>query len=65
MREKIKNSLIMDILPIIFIIVFGEISILQWRTGVVPPIFAGVIVSGAIAFMRGETLKNIEEAMGN
>ena len=65
MREKFKNSLILDILPIIFIIVFGEISILQWRTGVVPPILAGVVVSGAIAFMRGETLRNIEDAMGS
>ena len=26
MRERFKNSLILDILPIIFIIVFGEIS---------------------------------------
>ena len=64
MRERFKNSLILDILPIIFIIVFGEISILQWRTGVVPSILAGVVVSGAIAFMRGETLRNIEDAMG-
>lgn len=65
MRERFKNSLILDILPIIFIIVFGEISILQWRTGVVPPILAGVVVSGTIAFMRGETLRNIEDAMGS
>lgn len=64
MNEKVKSSVLLDILPILFIVVFGEISIIQWKTGVVPPILVGVIVSGIIAFARGEKLQTIEDAMG-
>lgn len=65
MREKAKSSLLLDILPIAVIIIMGEVSILQWRTGVVPPILAGILAAGIAAHMRGEQLKDIEDAMGS
>lgn len=65
MREKAKSSLWLDIFPIAVIILMGEVSILQWRTGVVPPILAGILAAGIVAHMRGEQLKDIEDAMGS
>lgn len=64
-KEKLKSNLILDILPILAIIIMGEISILQWKTGVVPPILVGILVAGIIAHMRGYNLKFIEDAMGS
>lgn len=65
MKEKIKNSVILELIPIILIILVGEISILHWRIGPVPPILIGVISSAIVAHLRGENLKNIEEAMAS
>lgn len=64
-KEEFKSSLILDILPILAIIIMGEISILQWKTGVVPPILAGILVAEIIAYMREYNLKFIEDAMGS
>lgn len=65
MKENLKKSLLLDMIPIICIMVVGEISILQWKIGVVPPILAGVLSAGIIAFLRGKKLNEIEDAMGN
>lgn len=65
MKENLKKSLLLDIIPIICIMVAGEISILQWRIGVVPPILTGILAVGIIAHLRGKKLNEIEDAMGN
>ena len=65
MEERLKKSIVLDILPILSIIIMGEISILQWKTGVILPILSGILVAGLIAHIRGYSLNEIENAMGN
>lgn len=65
MKERLKKSIVLDILPILSIIIMGEISILQWKTGVILPILSGILVAGLIAHIRGYSLNEIENAMGN
>lgn len=65
MKSKFKNSLVPELIPIILIIIVGEISILHWKTGPIPPILIGIISSALVAYFRGENLKNIEEAMAS
>lgn len=63
MRESFKKNIFLDIVPILTIILTGMLSILKWRIGVIPAILMGVFISAVIANMRGESLKNIENAM--
>ena len=63
MEERLKKSIVLDILPILSIIIMGEISILQWKTGVILPILSGILVAGLIAYIRGYSLNEIENAM--
>lgn len=65
MKENLKKNLLLDIIPIICIMLVGEISILQWKIGVVPPILTGVLAVGIVAHLRGKKLNEIEDAMGN
>lgn len=65
MKKNLKESVILDILPILSIIIMGEISILQWKTGVILPILSGILVAGIIAYIRGYSLNEIEIAMGD
>ncbi|MBQ3438251.1 MAG: sodium:proton antiporter [Fusobacterium sp.] len=65
MKSKFKNSLVPELIPIILIIIVGEISILHWKTGPIPPILIGIISSALVAYFKGENLKNIEEAMAS
>lgn len=65
MREKLKNSMLLDIIPILLIVIVGEVSVLRWKMGPIPPILIGVLAAGIIAFIRGESLKSIEDAMSD
>lgn len=65
MKENLKKNLLLDIIPIICIMLVGEISILQWKIGVVPPILTGVLAVGIVVHLRGKKLNEIEDAMGN
>lgn len=63
MKEKLRNNIVVDLIPMLSIIIVGGFSILKWKIGVVFPILVCVLISGIIAHLRGASLSQIENAM--
>ncbi|MGL4254150.1 MAG: Na+/H+ antiporter NhaC family protein [Fusobacteriaceae bacterium] len=60
----IKESFLADCIPMVTIVFLGFFSVLKWQSGIIPALLGGITLAAAISFIRGYSMREIENAMG-
>lgn len=61
--EKQELPFILAILPILSVIVFGLLSVLNWKAGMNIPIMSGIIMAGIVGKARGIKWQKLQESL--